>query len=198
VARSIDKEARELRRRYESEVTGVERTSYGSIARALFETEGTKLYPDATFTLRLSYGAVKGYMENGKRVPPFTYFAGLYERAAQHGNKSPYDLPPRWVERKSALDLRVPFDLVTTNDITGGNSGSPLINKNAEIVGLVFDGNIQSIVGSFYFDESVNRTIAVDSRGMIEALRKVYGMNELANELTGTTSAVSKTKKKAA
>lgn len=198
LARSIDPQAREMRKRYEAEVTGVERTNYGSIARALFETEGTKLYPDATFTLRLSYGAVKGYMENGKRIPPFTYFSGLYERAAQHNNKSPYDLPPRWVEKKSALNLRVPFDFVTTNDITGGNSGSPIINKNAEIIGLAFDGNIQSIVGSYYYDESVNRTIGVDSRGMLEALRKVYDMNDLANELTGASSADTKTKKKAA
>lgn len=183
LARAIDQEARELRQRYEGEVTGVERTSYAKIARALFDIEGTKLYPDATFTLRLSYGAVQGYTENGKKVPPFTSFDGLYQRAAQHNYKSPYDLPPRWREKKSALNLRVPFNLVSTNDITGGNSGSPLINRNAEVVGLIFDGNIQSLVGSFIYDEAENRAVSVDSRGMIEALRKVYGANALADEL---------------
>ena len=125
LARSIDDEARAARRRYENDVTGVERTSYAKIARALFDQEGTRLYPDATFTLRLSYGAVKGYTESGKRIPPFTDYAGLYERAAKYNFKSPYDLPPRWMEKKAALNLRVPFNFVTTNDITGGNSGSP-------------------------------------------------------------------------
>jgi hypothetical protein len=184
LARSIDKEAREVRKRYEQEVVGVERTSYAKIARALFETEGTKLYPDATFTLRLSYGAVKGYMENGQQIPPFTYLGGLYERSAKFGGKFPYNLAPRWVEKKDALDLKTPFNFVTTNDITGGNSGSPTINQRAELVGLIFDGNIQSLVGNFVYDESVNRAISVDSRGMIEILRKVFGANEIADELT--------------
>jgi hypothetical protein len=184
LARSIDKEARDVRKRYENEVTGVERTSYAKIARALFETEGDKLYPDATFTLRLSYGAVKGYMENGKKVEAFTTLGGLYDRAAKFGQKFPYNLPPRWMEKKSALNLRTPFNFVSTNDIIGGNSGSPTINKDAELVGLIFDGNIQSLVGNFYYDESVNRAISVDSRGMLEVLRKVFGANEIADELT--------------
>jgi hypothetical protein len=173
-----------VRRRYEEEVVGVERTAYGKIARALFEKEGTGLYPDATFTPRLSYGAVKGYRENGKEVRPFTYFSGLYERAAQHGNKFPYNLAPRWVERKAEVDMKVPFNFVTTNDIIGGNSGSPTFNREMELIGLIFDGNIQSLVGNFYYDESVNRAISVDSRGMLEALRKVYGAKEAADELT--------------
>jgi hypothetical protein len=184
LARSIDKEAREVRKRYEDEVTGVERTNYSKIARALFETEGDKLYPDATFTLRLSYGAVKGYMENGKKVEPFTTLGGLYERAAQFNQKFPYNLPPRWMEKKAAVNLKTPFNFVSTNDIIGGNSGSPTINKDAELVGLIFDGNIQSLVGNFYYDESVNRAISVDSRGMLEVLRKVFNANEIANELT--------------
>ena len=186
LARSIDQEARAVRKRYEDEVVGVERTAYGQIARALFATEGTKLYPDATFTLRLSYGAVKGYMENGKRIPPYTDFAGLYQRAAQHNNKFPYELPPRWLEKKSALNLQTPFNFVTTNDIIGGNSGSPVINRDAELVGLIFDGNIQSLVGNFHYDDTQNRAIAVDSRGMLEALRKVYNANDLADELIGS------------
>jgi hypothetical protein len=184
LARSIDKEAREVRKRYEQEVVGVERANYAKIARALFETEGTKLYPDATFTLRLSYGAVKGYTENGQQIPPFTYLGGLYERSAKFGGKFPYNLPPRWIEKKDAVDPKTPFNFVTTNDITGGNSGSPTINKNAELVGLIFDGNIQSLVGNFVYDESVNRAISVDSRGILEILRKVFGANEIADELT--------------
>ena len=183
LARAVDAEARAVRKRYEDEVVGVEREAYAKIARALFEKEGTKIYPDATFTLRLSYGAVRGYMENGKFIPPFTFFAGLYERAAQHGNKTPYQLPPRWSERKAALNLRTPFNFVSTNDIIGGNSGSPVINRNAELVGLIFDGNIQSLVGNFVYDDTQNRAIAVDVRGMIEALRKIYGAEELVQEL---------------
>ncbi|MBV9926250.1 MAG: S46 family peptidase [Acidobacteria bacterium] len=189
LAREVDAEARQLRRRYEAEVLGVERTAYGKIARALFEKEGTGIYPDATFTPRLSYGAVKGYKENGKTVQPFTYFAGLYGRAAEHGNKFPYNLAPRWAEKKSEVDLKVPFNFVTTNDIIGGNSGSPSFNRDMELLGLIFDGNIQSLVGNFYYDESVNRAISVDSRGMLEALRKVYGATEIADELTRPSAA---------
>ena len=184
LARELDAESRALRKRYEEEVVGVERGAYGKIARALFEKEGTGLYPDATFTPRLSYGAVKGYVENGKTVRPFTYFAGLYERAAEHQNKFPYNLAPSWVEHKKDVDMKAPFNFVTTNDIIGGNSGSPTFNREMELVGLIFDGNIQSLVGNFYYDESVNRAISVDSRGMLEALRKVYGAKEAADELT--------------
>jgi len=184
LARTIDARARELRKRFESEVTGVERTNYSKIARARFETEGTKLYPDATFTLRLSYGAVKGYMENGKKIAPFTTLGGLYDRAAGFKYEFPYNLPPRWMEKKSAVNLNTQFNFVSTNDIIGGNSGSPTINKQGELVGLIFDGNIQSLVGDFIYDESVNRAISVDVRAMQEVLRKVFGANEIADELT--------------
>ena len=183
LARSIDKESRIARKRYEDEVLSVERNSYAKIAQALFETEGTKLYPDATFTLRLSYGAVKGYMENGKPVAPFTTLGGLYTRAAKL-KKFPWVLPPRWVEQKPKVNLATPFNFVSTNDIIGGNSGSPTINKNRELVGLIFDGNIQSLVGNFDYDESVNRAISVDSRGMLEVLRDVFDATEVADELT--------------
>ena len=184
LARSVDKEAREVRKRYEEEVIGVERTGYSKIARALFDLEGTKLYPDATFTLRLSYGAVAGYMENGQKLAPFTTLGGLYERSAKFNHKFPYNLPPRWMEKKAALDLKTPFNFVSTTDSTGGSSGSPTINKKGELVGVLFDGNIQSLVGNFSYDESVNRSISVDSRGMLEVLRKVFGANEIADELT--------------
>ncbi|HXG91533.1 MAG TPA: S46 family peptidase [Blastocatellia bacterium] len=184
LARSIDAEARAVRKRYESEVQANERANYAKIARALFEIEGTKLYPDATFTLRLSYGAVKGYPENGKHVPPFTTFAGLYERAAQHQNKFPFELPQRWIDKKSALDLNTPYNFVSTNDTTGGNSGSPVFNKDAELVGLLFDGNIYSLVGNFIYDDTQNRSVMVDVRAMMEALHKIYGATELADELS--------------
>ncbi len=183
LARSVDREAREARKRYEDEVISVERTGYGKIARALFESEGTKLYPDATFTLRLSYGAVKGYWENGKFVPPLTTLGGLYARAAKFKHKFPYVLAPRWVERKPMVNLKTPFNFVSTNDIVGGNSGSPAINKRSELVGLIFDGNIQSLVGNFDYDESVNRSISVDVRGMWEVLRRVFDANEIVDEL---------------
>jgi hypothetical protein len=184
LARTIDPKARELRKRYESEVTGVERTAYSKIARARFETEGNKLYPDATFTLRLSYGAVKGYMENGKKVAPFTTLGGLYDRSAHFKQEFPYNLPARWMEKKSAVNLSAQFNFVSTNDIIGGNSGSPTINKNGELVGLIFDGNIQSLVGDFMYDESVNRAISVDVRAMHEVLRKVFDAGAIADELT--------------
>ncbi|PYS84313.1 MAG: serine protease [Acidobacteria bacterium] len=189
LARSIDPEARAVRKRYEDEVVGVERNAYAKIAHALFETEGTRLYPDATFTLRLSYGSVKGYNENGHHVAPFTTLGGLYERAAEHKYQFPYNLPQRWLDRKTALDLKTPFNFVTTNDIIGGNSGSPTVNRQGELVGLIFDGNIQSLVGNFIYDESVNRAISVDSRGMLEVMRKMFDATELVAELTGQTKA---------
>jgi len=187
VARMIDAKAREVRKRYESELTGVERANYAKIARALFETEGTKLYPDATFTLRLSYGAVEGYMENGQKVSAFTTLGGLFARSDKFKHEFPYNLPERWVAKKSAMNLNTPFNFVSTNDIIGGNSGSPTINQNGELVGLIFDGNIQSLVGDFMYDQSVNRAISVDSRGMLEVLKKVFGANEIVSELTATS-----------
>jgi hypothetical protein len=184
LARTIDAKGREVRKRYENEVTGVERANYAKIARARFDQEGTKLYPDATFTPRLSYGTVKGYTENGKRVTPFTTLGGLYERAAGFKYQFPYNLPPRWMEKKSAINLKTPFNFVSTDDIIGGNSGSPTVNKEGELIGLIFDGNIQSLVGNFIYDESINRAISVDVRGMTEVLRKVFEANQIADELT--------------
>jgi hypothetical protein len=186
VARLIDPKARELRKRYDNEVIGVERSNYSKIARALFDLQGNKIYPDATFTPRLSYGAVEGYMENGKKVQPFTTLGGLFARSDQFKHEFPYNLPPRWVEKKKDINLNTPFNFVSTNDIIGGNSGSPTINQNGELVGLIFDGNIQSLIGDYVYDESVNRAISVDSRGMLEVLRKVFGANEIAAELAST------------
>ena len=184
LARTVDAEARELRKRYETEVTAVERPAYAKIARSVFATEGTGVYPDATFTLRLSYGAVKGYSENGTQIAPYTTMAGLYEKSAAAGNKAPYHLSQRWLDAKNDVDLKTPFNFVTTNDIIGGNSGSPVLDKDAEIVGLVFDGNIQSIVGHFVYDDTQNRTVSVDVRVILEALEEVYEAKELVAELT--------------
>lgn len=183
LAKDIDKEARAVRKRYDEEVVAVERANYAKIAHALFEDQGTKLYPDATFTLRLSYGAVKGYQENGKFVPPFTTLGGLYARSNQFHHAFPYNLPPRWVSKRKAINPKTPFNFVSTNDIIGGNSGSPAINRKGELVGLIFDGNIQSLVGDFEYDEAVNRSISVDVRGMLEVLRKVFGATEIVKEL---------------
>lgn len=182
LARSIDDDARAVRKRYEDEVVGVERANYAKIARALFELEGTDLYPDATFTLRLAFGPVRGYVEDGKNIPPFTNFAGLYKRAALNGNKPPYQLPAIWEKRRRALNLQTPFNFVAAVDSTGGNSGSPVINKDGELVGILFDGNIHSLIGDFIYDETQNRSVCVDSRGIIEALRKIYRASELVNE----------------
>jgi Peptidase S46 len=184
VARLIDPKAREVRKRFETEVTGVERTNYAKIARALFDIQGNKIYPDATFTPRLSYGAVEGYMENGKKIPPFTTLGGLFARSDKFKHEFPYNLPPRWMEKRSVINLNTPFNFVSTNDIIGGNSGSPTINQNGELVGLIFDGNIQSLVGDYVYDASVNRAISVDSRGMLEVLKKIFGANEIVAELT--------------
>nr|MBA3269385.1 S46 family peptidase [Acidobacteriota bacterium] len=189
IARLIETRARELRTNYDNEVLAVERDAYAKIAQAGFATQGDALYPDATFTLRLSVGAVKGYDENGRRVAPYTQIRGLYARAGQHGMKPPYQLPDTWAKARATVNVNTPYNFVTTNDIVGGNSGSPVINARGELVGLVFDGNIQSLPGYFIYDETVNRAVAVDVRGIIEALRKVYHAETLASELLASVAA---------
>jgi hypothetical protein len=151
-----------------------------ALAKARFDAFGTSIYPDATFSLRLSYGKVRGWRERGQEVRPYTILGGAYERAT---GAEPFALPSSWIDNKSKLDLTVPFNLATTNDIIGGNSGSPLINKNAEVIGLIFDGNIHSLGGAFGFDESLNRAVAVDSRAITETLNKIYDAGELLKEL---------------
>jgi hypothetical protein len=182
-ARAIDPKARELRKKYEAEVAAVERPAYTRIAQAWYADAGPSAYPDATFTLRLSYGAIKGYPENGVALKPFTTFEGLYAHAAEHPKDKDYELPVRWIEKHGALKLDTPINFVSTHDIVGGNSGSPMFNIHEEIVGLVFDGNLESLIGDVIFDETQNRTIAVDSRGILEALDKMYDAKELLEEL---------------
>lgn len=185
LALAVDVESRKIRKRMELEVEEPKRQAYAEIAKVKFALEGTSTYPDATFTLRLAFGTVKGYEENGKKVPAETYYSGLYERSAEHMNKSPFDLPQRWVDKKGKLDMKVPLNFICTADIIGGNSGSPVVNKDAEVVGLIFDGNIQSLVLDFAFTEEQGRAVSVHSQGMIEALRKVYEATNVADELEG-------------
>ncbi len=185
LTRLVDPAARTVRKRFENEVEEPKRQAHSALAKAKFAMDGDKVYPDATFTLRLAFGTVKGYKEDGKDVPPFTTMEGLYTRSAEQGNKGPFELPKRWIEKKDKLDLNTPFNFVCTADIIGGNSGSPVINRNAELVGIIFDGNIQSLVLDFIFDQETARAVSVDSRAIIEALRKVYDANDLVDELTG-------------
>ena len=185
LARLVDPPARAVRKIMETKVEEVERQAYAQIAKAKYTVGGSNVYPDATFTLRLAFGTVRGYEEEGKHIPFETTFAGLYQRSQEHHDKPPFDLPPLWIERKDKLDLSTPFDFVCTADIIGGNSGSPVFSKNAEIVGLIFDGNIQSLVLDFVYSDTQARALAVHSQAIIEALRKVYDAETLADELTG-------------
>ncbi|MGA9587304.1 MAG: S46 family peptidase, partial [Terracidiphilus sp.] len=152
---------------------------------ARFLVYGKNAYPDATFTLRLSYGTVDGYPYNGTIAPPFTTYYGLFDRAYSFSNKPPFDLTPKEKAGLSKLDLTTPLDFVSTGDIIGGNSGSPVVNREGELVGLIFDGNIESLAGDFVYDGTKNRAVAVHSAGMIEGLRKLYGADALADELEG-------------
>ena len=187
--RQIEPTASALHQRDEDEVQSVLRRNGGNIGKALFAKGGFSVPPDATFTLRLSYGAIKGYELSGKHVPWFTTMGGAYEHSTQHGSKPPYELPESWLKAKSSLDLKTPYDTASTPDIIGGNSGSPLINKNAEVVGIIFDGNIESLAWNFMYDDVVGRSVSTDSRAILESLRKIYHADALADELTGAAAA---------
>lgn len=182
LARIVDGEAREARKLVEAQ-DELKQQAQAAIAKARFALEGTGQYPDATFTLRLSFGRIQGYEENGQQIAPFTTFAGLFERHAQMKGLPPFDLPPRWLKKKSALNLKTPLNFINTADIIGGNSGSPVVNRAGEFVGIIFDGNLQSLVLDFAYDDVQARALSVDSRGILEALDKVYGAKELVREL---------------
>ncbi|MGB9435244.1 MAG: S46 family peptidase [Candidatus Acidiferrum sp.] len=185
MARRADPIRREQIKWFEDNVQSVSQRAGELLGKARFAVYGKDTYPDATFTLRLSYGQVLGYPMNGTDAPYKTTFYGLYDRAASFDYKVPFDLPKRYVDGKDKLDLTTPFNFVTTNDIIGGNSGSPVVDRNGDIVGLIFDGNIESLVGDFVYDSHQNRAVAVHTGGMTEALKKLYGAQKLVDELLG-------------
>jgi len=185
LARALDPYARAIRKKVETEVDGPLRRQQELLAQARFAVYGDTTYPDATFTLRLSYGKVHGWVEDGKPVPPFTVVGGAYDRAT---GAFPFNLPESWIKDKAKLNAATPMNFVTDNDIIGGNSGSPLVNRKGEVAGLVFDGNIHSLGGDYGFDPAINRTVAVDSAVLLEALDKVYGAGRIVKELTGSAA----------
>jgi Peptidase S46 len=180
LARSVDGESRAVRKRYEDEVEAPVSAASERIARARFRIYGTTVSPDATFTLRLNFGTVTGWQENGHEIEPFTYLRRLFERATDH---DPFRIPDSWLTVRGQLDLDTRFNLSTDNDVVGGNSGSPVIDRDGRLVGLIFDGNIHSLSGAFWFDAQLNRAVAVDPAIMVEALRKVYRADGLLAEL---------------
>lgn len=184
--RAIDPSARAARHEFEDKVDSVVHRDGAVIAKARFAQSGYTQPPDATFTLRLSYGAVKGYQEDGKAIPFETTMGGAFQHATDHGSKPPYDLPESWLKSKPNLNLKTPLNFVSTADIIGGNSGSPTVNKKGEVVGIIFDGDIQSLPWNFAYSDVQGRAVSVDSRGIREALRNIYGATALANELMGT------------
>ena len=189
LARTLDAESRRQRAVMEESIEPAQREAYAQIAKLQFEsmTPGNPIYPDATFTLRMSFGRVQGLPSvTGPASKPFTTFAGLYERAAQRAGEEAFTLPPSWQKAKATLNLETPFNLTCDADIIGGNSGSPLVNRAGEVVGLIFDGNVHSLIGDVAYDSTNARAIAVDSRGMLESFAKVYNATELVQELQNT------------
>ncbi|MBM3995612.1 MAG: S46 family peptidase [Planctomycetes bacterium] len=183
LAKAIDADARKVRKELETKYQEPNEGAYDKIAQAKFAIEGAGTYPDATFTLRLAYGPVKGYLEDNKKIPFQTTFEGLYATAEQDKNRPPFDLPKRWIDNKAKLNLKTPFNFVCTADIIGGNSGSPVVNRKGEVVGLIFDGNIQSLVWDFVYTDVQGRAVAVNSQAIPEALRAIYDAGDVADEV---------------
>jgi hypothetical protein len=185
MARRIDPIRRAQIKWFEDDVQSVAVRAGEQLGKARFAAYGKNTYPDATRTLRLSYGTVQGYPMNGTKAPAKTTLYGLYDRAAGFDHQGPFELPKRYVEGRDKLDLSTPLNFVTSNDIIGGNSGSPVVNRNGEIVGLIFDGNIESLVGDYVYEGTTNRAVAVHTAAMTEALKKLYGAQRLVDELVG-------------
>ncbi len=188
LARRLDPLGRKLRKQMEDEVLSVTSEHSARIAKARFRVYGKSVYPDATFTLRLTYGAVEGYPANGTIMQPFTTFAGLLDRAWGQGpeaSNGAWALPQRWLERWKKLDLSTPLNFVHTVDTIGGNSGSPVVNKAGEFAGILHDGNIEGLSGNYYFEPSVNRSISLDARAITESLEKIYDAPHLVQEIKG-------------
>lgn len=184
-AKSFDAELRQWRKKFEDEVEAPEREGYAAIAAAKFAAYGDSVYPDATFTLRMAFGPIGAWNEGGQQLPAYTDFAGLYTKFEERKGIPPFDMPQRWLDGKGKLDLAVPFNFSLSADIIGGNSGSPVVNTRGEVIGLIFDGNIHSLVGGYYYDPKLNRAVAVDSRGIVEAMRKLYDAGTLVDEIVG-------------
>jgi hypothetical protein len=185
LALKVEALAQPLRRQRE-ETQAVIAEHGARIAKARFKVRGRSVYPDATFTLRLSYGSVETYPANGTLAQPFTTFGGLYDRADGWGPEAEdhsWQLPQRWVDARGKLNLRTHYDFISSNDIIGGNSGSPVVDRAGKVIGLAFDGNIESNAGRFFFDPKVNRTVSVDGAAILEALDKVYGASALVREI---------------
>jgi hypothetical protein len=185
LAKLVDPESRRIRQTFEQQIDERQRAAYSKIANARFAVFGSNVYPDATFTLRLAFGEAKGYVEEGQKIPWTTTLGGTYEHANAHQDKEPFELPKIWQERKGQLNFATPFNFVSTADIIGGNSGSPVINRQGELVGIIFDGNIESLVLDYIYTDQQARAVAVHSAGILEALRKVYAANQLVGEITG-------------
>ena len=182
---AVDADARTARKAWEDQVDAPQELGYAKIAAARFAAYGDSVYPDATFTLRMSYGTVKGWTAtDGAEIPAFTTIGGTFDRAKARAGDPAFELPKSWVDAKARLDGGVPFNFVSTNDIIGGNSGSPIVDADGEVVGLIFDGNLDSLAGDVVFDMTRNRATSVDARAMLEAMRKVYGAEALAAEIT--------------
>lgn len=184
--RALDPHSRALRKRYEDEVQALERAAYGKIAAARFAVLGDSVYPDATFTLRLSYGKVAGYQDGETMIAPFTSFGGVFSKARERAGEEWYTLPKSWLKALAAnvINPSTEFNLVTDHDIIGGNSGSPMVNAKGEVVGLIFDGNIHSLIANYAYSDVKARSVSVDSRGILGALRDVYGATRLVGELS--------------
>jgi len=180
--RAWDEDARALRTQFATQVEGPIARAHERIARARFQAFGTNLYPDATFSPRVSYGRVQGWNEGGRAIPAFTYARGIYERAT---GQAPFALPQSWRDAQPRLDGGTIFSVSTTHDVTGGNSGSPLLDREGRVVGAVFDGNIHSLGGEYFYDGALNRTVTVGATAIRMALADVYRMDALVAELEG-------------
>jgi len=184
LVRSVDGVARAARKIVE-EQSEIKEQAQAKISRVRYAVDGTRIYPDATFTLRLAFGVIKGYEEGGQSVPAFTTIEGMYARSSAHEGAEPFNIPTRWLDQKGKVKLATPMNFASTCDIIGGNSGSPTINRAGEFVGIIFDGNLQSLVADFVYTDTQSRALSVDARAVIESLRNIYNAGELADELIG-------------
>lgn len=182
LVRSMETEYRKVREMTEA-IDEQERQAYAKVTEAKFAVGGESVYPDATFTLRLSYGAVDGYESDGKQIPAHTKLGGAFEHEASHLTKEPWVLPKSWHAAKEKLNANTPFNFVCTADIIGGNSGSPVVSRDGAMVGIIFDGNIESLTGDFYYTDKQARAVAVHIAGVLEALRSIYQAGHLADQM---------------